>query len=160
MLKIYPTETDKDLESVKLLLEEYLAWMEIEELISPQEHKAFRDQLTNLHNGFARPSGCFLIGIYQEQATGCVALRRLNNSVCEMKRLYVSREFRGLKIGRRLAEAIIAEARKIDYTHMRVHTLEAMRTANILYASLGFKGIAAYEENLIAGAVFMELKLV
>jgi len=159
MLKIYPAETDEDLESVKLLLKEYLAWMETEELISLQEHKAFHDQLVNLHNDFALPDGRLLVAMYQNQAAGCAALREINGDVCEMKRLYVSPCFRGLKIGRKLAEAVVTEARRIGYTHMRVHTLQVMEMANAIYESLGFKKISPYEENIIAGAVFMELKL-
>ena len=159
MLKIHEAQTDEDVELVKALLAEYLDWIETEALISPQEHNAFRDQLANLPNGFVKPDGCLLVAMYRGCAAGCVALRKLNDGVCEMKRLYVTPKFRHLKIGRKLVEAIIEKACEIGYTHMCAHTLAAMEAANTLYPSLGFKEIAPYEENIIAGSVFMELKL-
>ena len=80
-------------------------------------------------------------------------------NVCEMKRLYVKPEFRGLGIGRALAEADIEQARKIGYTHMRLDTVPSMEVARQLYVSLGFRRIDSYRYNPIEGAVFMELKL-
>lgn len=159
MLKIFPVEVDEDIELVRVLLEEYLAWLETEKWISSQEFQAFQDQLAKLPNGFAGPGGCLLVAIYRGEAAGCVALRKVDDGVCEMKRLYVKQKFRGLKIGRALAEAVIEEARKIGYAQMRAHTLRAMEAANTLYVSLGFEEISPYEENLIDGAVFMELAL-
>lgn len=160
MLKIFPVETNEDIESVKILLEEYLAWMEIEKLISAQEFQAFQEQLANLLNGFAQPTGCLLVAMYQDENAGCVALRKLTDSICEMKRLYVRKKFRGMGIGRKLAECVIGEARRLGYARIRVHTLRAMEAANTLYEALGFKQISPYEESLIEGGVFMELKLV
>ncbi|UCC23304.1 MAG: GNAT family N-acetyltransferase [Planctomycetota bacterium] len=160
MVKIFAAKTDKELELVRALLEEYVDWMVSEELISEQELGAFKEQLVNLPNGFAPPNGCLLVGMYRGEAAGCVALRDLSDGICEMKRLFVTPEFRGLGIGRALAEAVIGKARKIGYSQMRVHTLRAMETANLLYSAMGFKEIGPYEENIIEGAVFMELKLV
>jgi GNAT superfamily N-acetyltransferase len=80
--------------------------------------------------------------------------------ICEMKRLYVRLPFRGLGIGRALAEAVIEQARKIGYTLMRLDTVPAMKIARALYQSLDFKQISQYRYNPIEGAEFMELKLV
>ena len=84
---------------------------------------------------------------------------KLSNGICEGKRLYVRPQFRGLKIGRKLVEAVIAEARKIGYTRMRGDTLASMKATQGLYASLGFKEIKPYCHNPIEGAKFIELKL-
>jgi putative acetyltransferase len=159
MLKIFPVETGEDIELVKKLLAEYLASREFEDSIFPEEVQAFQKQLSELPAEFAGPSGCLLIAMYREQPAGCVGLRDLGDDICEMKRLYVKPEFRGLKIGRKLAEAIIAEAKKIGYSRIRADTVGSMKTAMALYMSLGFNQIEPYRYNPIEGAVFIELEL-
>ena len=160
MLKFYQVETDEDLEIVKGLLEEYLASMlELDDPVHIKEVEAHKHQMDNLGEYFRPPEGCLLVAKYKKESAGCVALRMLNDDTCEMKRLYVRPEFRGLKIGRNLANAVIEQARKIGYMHMRIHTVSALEQANRLYESLGFKEIDPYEDTPREDAVFMELKL-
>jgi ribosomal protein S18 acetylase RimI-like enzyme len=89
-----------------------------------------------------------------------VALHKLDSAICEMKRLYLRPQFRGKGLGRALAERIIAEARQIGYRRMRLDTVEPiMKDAVAMYRKLGFKEIASYRPNPIAGAMYMELEL-
>jgi ribosomal protein S18 acetylase RimI-like enzyme len=159
MLKIVAVERGKNLELVKSLLEEYFASREFEGSIFPEEVQAFQKQLSELPAEFAGPSGCLFLAMYGKLPAGCVGLRDLGNGICEMKRLYVRPEFRGLKIGRKLMESIIVEARRIGYSAIRGDTIPSMQAAQALYASLGFKEIGPYRYNPIEGVKFMELKL-
>jgi len=123
------------------------------------EFQNFTLELENLPGDYAPPSGCILLAEYSGNCVGCVALRPLDDSICEMKRLYVLPEFRGKHIGYALANAIIAEAKHIGYRRMRLDTVASMSSARSLYAQLGFYSIAAYCYNPLADAAYMELRL-
>jgi putative acetyltransferase len=154
MLKLFLVKTDKDIKTVKQLFVKYADGLGFDLCF-----QNFEEELANLPGDYAPQGGCLLLARYNGKAAGCIALRKLNDSVCEMKRLYVKPEFRGLKIGRKLVEAVIAEARRIGYTHIRGDTLPSMEAARALYASLGFKEIKPYRHNPIEGAIYIELKL-
>ncbi|MGA9389375.1 MAG: GNAT family N-acetyltransferase [Candidatus Sulfotelmatobacter sp.] len=120
----------------------------------------FDKELAGLPGDYAPPEGRLLLAEYEKQLAGCVALRRLEPEVCEMKRLYLRPQFRGKGLGRLLAERIIVEARQAGYRFMRLDTVEPMmKDAVALYRKLGFKEVAPYRPNPIAGAMYMELEL-
>jgi len=120
----------------------------------------FDGELAGLPGDYAPPEGRLLLVECEGQLAGCVALHALGNGICEMKRLYLRARFRGNGLGRALAERIIAEARQIGYRRIRLDTVEpVMKDAVAMYRKLGFKEIAAYCENPMARALYMELEL-
>lgn len=120
----------------------------------------FDKELAGLPGDYAPPQGRLLLAEYEGQLAGCVALHALGQGICEMKRLYLRPQFRGHGLGRALANRIIAEARQIGYQSMRLDTVEpVMRDAVAMYRKIGFKEIAPYCANPIAGALYMELSL-
>jgi putative acetyltransferase len=120
----------------------------------------FEQELAGLPGHYAPPDGRLLLAEYEAHLAGCVALHKWETGICEMKRLYLRPAFRGKGLGRALAETIIAEAREIGYQHMRLDTIEPiMKDAVEMYRKLGFREIAPYRPNPIAGAMYMELQL-
>ncbi len=125
----------------------------------------FEQELADLPGDYAPPSGRLLLAEYDAQLAGCVALHKLDSTICdsaicEMKRLYLRPQFRGQGLGRLLAEKIIAEARLIGYERIRLDTVEpAMRGAVAMYRKLGFKDIPAYCPNPNPGVLYLELQL-
>jgi ribosomal protein S18 acetylase RimI-like enzyme len=120
----------------------------------------FDKELASLPGDYAPPEGRLLVAEFERKVAGCVALHKLEDSICEMKRLYLRPQFRGKGLGRALADRIIVEARQIGYQRMRLDTVEpVMKDAVAMYRRIGFREIAPYRNNPIAGALYMELLL-
>ena len=120
----------------------------------------FDKELAELPGDYAPPDGRLLLAEYQGQLAGCVALHKLGDRICEMKRLYLRPQFRGKRLGRMLADRIVVEARQIGYERMRLDTVEpVMKDAVVMYRKLGFTEIPAYRPNPMPGTLYMELQL-
>jgi putative acetyltransferase len=124
----------------------------------------FEREVASLPGAYAPPGGRLLLAVEDgsesaKDAIGCVALRKLEQDTCEMKRLYVRPEFRGKGAARKLVEGLIAEAGSIGYRRIVLDTLPSMEAAHKLYRTLGFREIPPYPKNPIPGALFFELAL-
>jgi GNAT superfamily N-acetyltransferase len=116
-------------------------------------------ELHHLHEKYGAPDGCLLIACSDGEAAGCIALRKLNVSECEMKRLYVRPQHRRHGIATALAERLLANARAIGYRFMLLDTIPELAPALAFYEKLGFYQVAAYNDSPVTGTVFLRLKL-
>ena len=151
---INPVDAEEDIAQAKALFEEYAASLDFDLLF-----QNFQQELAGLPGDYAPPHGCLLLARHEDQVAGCVALRKIEGEVCEMKRLYVRPAHRCRGIGRMLAQRALADARAIGYKRVVLDTLATMHEAHALYAALGFAETAPYASNPLAGVKFLALEL-
>jgi putative acetyltransferase len=155
VMELIHAESKVDLADVRTLFLEYAG-----SLSFGLGFQDFDAEVSSLPGEYIPPSGRLILCRIEGRPAGCIALRRIDSTVCEMKRLYVRPEFRGRALGYKLVERLIKEARIAGYRLMRLDTVApAMPHAIALYRSFGFREIPAYYDNPIPGAMFMELDL-
>jgi ribosomal protein S18 acetylase RimI-like enzyme len=154
-LSIIQVESEEQTQSARQLFEEYAADIGISLCF-----QNFDQELANLPGKYSPPAGRLLLAYSNNQLAGCIALRSVDTSKSEMKRLFLRPAFRGTGVGRILVEKILKEARSIGYQSIVLDTIPGrMDKAIGLYRSLGFQEIEPYYDNPVEGAKFMELKL-
>lgn len=154
MLELAEPATAADWALARALIEEYSRGLGVD--------LCFQDlarELRELAHEYAPPGGALLIARLDGRVAGCVALRRLEPGVGELKRLYVVPATRGAGVGRSLVERMLARARALGYARVRLDTLASMHEAQALYRSLGFRPIPPYRFNPLPGTAYFELHL-
>ena len=155
LYKIIQASGKEHINEVKTLFLEYANWLGFSFCFL-----GFDEELASLPGKYAQPEGRLYLAKSNNIFAGCIGLRKIADGICEMKRLYVKPEARGLGIGKKLVELVISDAKNIGYKKMRLDTLaEKMKEAQKLYKSSGFYEIEAYYNNPIEGVVYMELDL-
>lgn len=155
MFEIRSIESGDDMAAARGLFREYEEWLDMDLCF-----QSFEEELATLPGKYAPPDGRLYLAFVDEKPAGCIAVRKLEDGICEMKRLYLSDAARGQGIGKKLIEKLINVAREIGYKKMRLDTFPPkMGKAVGLYESYGFRPIDAYYENPHDGVLFMELDL-
>ena len=155
MFTITQAETPEEIEAARRLFREYEAWLGMDLCF-----QGFEEELRSLPGKYAKPDGRLFIATFDGGPAGCIAMRKLEDGICEMKRLYLRPEFRGVGLGNQLIEKLIDEAREVGYQKMRLDTHPPkMGKAVSLYESHGFRPISPYYHNPHEGVLFMEVGL-
>lgn len=167
-MQVAPASNEAELGDVRALMRAFVEWhrlRHVEDLDRIERYfdaAAFEEELASLPGKYAPPHGALLLATRDSRAAGCVALRRITDAVCEMKRMYVYPEFHDKGVGRALAAAAIDEARALGYRSMVLDTSVRQAEAQGLYRSFGFEVVPPYYElspDLRDWLVFMELDL-
>lgn len=146
------TNDDADLETARHLFKEYS-----NELAVDLCFQSFEEELANPLKKYGPPTGSLILAFWNNIPVGTVALQALEEEgVCEMKRLYVQAEYRKYGIGEALVIAILADAKQLGYTKMKLDTLERLKAAITLYLKHGFNITTAYYHNPLPEVVYME----
>jgi putative acetyltransferase len=156
MLDIQKVSTEGPaLESIQSLFKAYLG-----ELNEDLCFQSFDSEIDNPLYKYSAPTGALFIAYYNAIPVGCIALQPLQEAqTCEMKRLYVTPEYRKLGIGDALVKALLQEAQSLGYTTMKLDTLERLQAAIRLYQKFGFETVTAYYDNPLPSVVYMQKKL-
>lgn len=155
MLQILQTNNDDMIVEARQLFREYETWLGMDLCF-----QGFEQELAELPGKYVPPDGRLYLAYVDDKLAGCIAMRKLEDGVCEMKRLFVRDGFRGARIGVQLIERLIEEARSEGYERMRLDTFPPkMGKAVTLYESHGFRPIPPYYDNPHEGVLFMELDL-
>ena len=153
-MQIRQAITPEQIGAILELFEEYAAWLQIDLCF-----QGFAAEVATLPGLYAPPRGCLLLAMQGEDIAGCVALRPVGETACEMKRLFVRPAYQGHGLGSALAQGVVLEARSIGYSTMRLDTLPDMYKAIRLYEFLGFVRRSAYYDTPLQETIFMELNL-
>ena len=156
MCEIVEASTAEQVEQVRTLFVEYRAELAVEPCF-----QSFDEEIAGLPGVYAPPMGKLLLANVVGQPVGCIGLRPFPlDGVCEMKRLYVRPPFRGDKLGKKLAERIIDDARGLGYKSMRLDSHPpTMEAAIKMYRKLGFREVGPYPVAPVPGLIYMELAL-
>ena len=151
---IQKADSEADINAARGLFQDYATWLEMDHGIS-LEFQGIEAELAGLPGKYAPPSGQIYLAVRGGEALGCAAFRPFEGEVCEIKRLYVSRNARGHALGQKLVEAVLAGARDAGYVRAVLDTADFMGQAQSVYESFGFTDIPKYYENPVAGVRYM-----
>ena len=123
------------------------------------EIQNYDEELNHLETKYGLPDGRLYLAYYDGRPAGCIGLKKLDSLNCEMKRLYVRPEFRGMHIGGLLIQRIIDDAKEIGYKHMLLDTLPFLESAVHIYKKWGFYEISSYNDSPMESSIYMRLDL-
>ena len=168
MLDVYVPTSAADLDHVRDLMRAFIGWhrarhqQDLALIDAYFDAAAFEAELASLPGKYAPPHGQLFLATVAGVPAGCVALRRIDATRCEMKRMFVYPEYHGRGVGRALGEAVLAAGRAAGYRTMLLDTSIRQAEAQALYRRLGFREVAPYYElsaDLRDWLVFMERPL-
>lgn len=148
-------------DEIKALFTEYTEYLvendsKFKEYLEVQKYD---DEIEHLEDKYGMPWGRLYIVFYENQVAGCIALRKIDDEKCEMKRLYVRPEFRNKGIARMLTEKIVSDAKEIGYSSMLLDTLPFLQTALKMYKQMGFYEIECYNNSPMDNSIYLKLDL-
>lgn len=155
MLDLVEAKNEEDYTLAASLFREYAAQLSVD-----LAFQHFSEELFNIREQYGRPDGLVVLAYAgPDKLCGCFAIRKLEQEVCELKRMFLRKEYRGQGYGRKLLDSALQQGRELGYQKMRLDTLPEMQQAIALYLKMGFYDIPAYRYNPVPGTRYLEAKL-
>lgn len=121
--------------------------------------QGFERELTHLGEKYGAPHGRLYLVRVDGAPAGCVAMKRLDENRCELKRLYIRPAFRGRGLARKMLERLLEDARAEGYKAMLLDTFPFLSRAVCLYRRLGFYEIPSYNNTPLENLIYMKKDL-
>jgi GNAT superfamily N-acetyltransferase len=127
--------------------------------------QAMRDEIAIMYDGLdldgdtmpkagpeelSPPGGAFMVGYVDDRPVCCGGVKRLDERICEIKKMFIVTERRGQGIARALLRALEDEARRLGYETARLDTGPKQLNARGLYESEGYLEIEDFNGNPVA----------
>ncbi len=151
MVEIIIANTENEYQAAGILFKEYAAWLNID-----LAFQKFDEELLQLKKMYSFPNGAILLSKNENLFTGCVAVRKKENGIAELKRMFIKDNYRNEGIGSLLLQKALDIATELHYKKIRLDTLDTMTPAINLYKKFGFYEIEPYYFNPEKNAVFFE----
>jgi GNAT superfamily N-acetyltransferase len=160
-IKIITPRSEAELEAARQLGYQYAATITRDPILDEYfKSQNFFREIDKMPVGYEPPEGAYLLAYVEGEPAGIVALKQLEENICEMKRLFVIPKYQGIGLGRSLTEQIIDQGKQLGYSRMRLDSSRSvMAKAVSMYKALGFYEIPPYNQNFVPDALFMEKKL-
>jgi putative acetyltransferase len=130
----------------------------LEEAVAFYEAKGTLNDMDDIRQTYFENDGIFLVITDDEQIIGTGAIRKLDDEVCELKRLWLLFEYHGKGLGYRMIQELLTFAREKGYQRIRLETdRDYQNRAFDLYKRLGFYEIPRYSDH--QDEVAMEMAL-
>lgn len=147
-------ETNKEFDAGRILFKEYASGLDFDLCFQD-----FDKELEEISVQYNKPYGALILIKHNEQFIGCAGIRKLNNGIAELKRMFIGPAERGTGLGKELMLYVLKKARELGYIYIRLDTMKSMKAAINIYKECGFHEIEAYCYNPSEDAVYMEKKL-
>lgn len=115
------------------------------------------EDMDDIQSHYSGSTGAFLVLTDDGKVVGTGAIRCLDDSTCELKRMWFLKEYRGRGLGKQMAQMLLDSAKQMGYKRVRLDTSPTLEQAVGLYRKLGFHDIKRYNNG--PGTLFMEKTL-
>lgn len=151
MPEFIQASTKDEYKAAAILFREYAAWLNID-----LTFQHFEKEMLELDKMYSWPHGGIILCREENEFTGCLGIRKIDNETAEMKRMWIRTGHHGKGLGSKLLEQAIELAKQCGYKKIKLDTLNYMTPAIHLYKKHGFVEVNAYYHNPNKTALFFE----
>jgi putative acetyltransferase len=147
---------DQDFQRARKLFMEYAVSLDFN-----LHFQNFDKELEEIDIQYNKPGGglILIIDSLSGEEIGCAGIRKSEEKIAELKRMFIKEEHRNKGLGKQLLQRVIELSKALGYEKIRLDTLDTMKAAIALYEKSGFRQTGAYRYNPHKNVKYYELEL-